>query len=110
MTRYSFIILVLIGIAIICKAGVIMFAERQYWKDVADRFVKEKRNRSPNPAGNIISSDILMASGLPEYKIYMDFKAGGHLKDSHESIWFPSVMVCTRFFPDKSKAKFKSIY
>ena len=33
MTRYSFIILmmVLIGIAIICKAGVIMFAERQYW-------------------------------------------------------------------------------
>ena len=38
MTRYSFIILmmVLIGIAIICKAGVIMFAERQYWKDVAD--------------------------------------------------------------------------
>ena len=50
MTRYSFIILmmVLIGIAIICKAGVIMFAERQYWKDVADRFVR-KRNRSPNP-------------------------------------------------------------
>ena len=44
MLRFSFIILVmvLIGIAIICKAGVIMFAERQYWKDVADRFVKEK--------------------------------------------------------------------
>jgi len=43
MLRFSFIILVmvLIGIAIICKAGVIMFAERQYWKDVADRFVKE---------------------------------------------------------------------
>ena len=32
MLRFSFIILVmvLIGIAIICKAGVIMFAERQY--------------------------------------------------------------------------------
>ena len=44
MTRYSFIILmmVLIGIAIICKAGVIMFAERQYWKDVADRFDERK--------------------------------------------------------------------
>ena len=37
MLRFSFIILVmvLIGIAIICKAGVIMFAERQYWKDVS---------------------------------------------------------------------------
>ena len=46
MLRFSFIILVmvLIGIAIICKAGVIMFAERQYWKDVADRFVKENRS------------------------------------------------------------------
>ena len=84
MTRYSFIILmmVLIGIAIICKAGVIMFAERQYWKDVADRFVKENVTVRPT-RGNIISSDgQLMASSLPEYKIYMDFKAGGHLKDS----------------------------
>ena len=58
MTRYSFIILmmVLIGIAIICKAGVIMFAERQYWKDVADRFVKENVTVRPT-RGNIISSD-----------------------------------------------------
>ena len=33
MIRFSFIILimVLVGIAIICKAGVIMFAERQYY-------------------------------------------------------------------------------
>ena len=44
MTRYSFIILVmvLVGLAIVVKAGVIMFAERQYWQDVADRFVKEE--------------------------------------------------------------------
>ena len=75
MLRFSFIILVmvLIGIAIICKAGVIMFAERQYWKDVADRFVKENVTVRPT-RGNIISSDgQLMASSLPEYKIYMDF-------------------------------------
>ena len=33
MTRYAFIILmmVFIGIAIICKSDVIMFAELQYW-------------------------------------------------------------------------------
>ena len=39
MLRYYFIILimVLVGIAIVFKAGVIMFAERQYWNDVADR-------------------------------------------------------------------------
>ena len=43
MTRYFFVVLVmgLIGVAIIVKGTVIMFAERQYWQDVADRFVKE---------------------------------------------------------------------
>ena len=76
MLRYYFIILimVLVGVAIVFKAGIIMFAERQYWKDVADRFVKENVTVRPN-RGNIISSDgQLMASSLPEYKIYMDFK------------------------------------
>ena len=82
--RYSFIILVmvLVGLAIVIKAGVIMFAERQYWHDVADRFVKENVTVRQN-RGNIISSDgQLMASSLPEYKIYMDFKAGGIHKDT----------------------------
>jgi cell division protein FtsI (penicillin-binding protein 3) len=71
MLRYTFVILmmVLAGIAIIVKAGVIMFAERNYWKDVADRFVKENVAIRPN-RGNIISSDgQLMASSLPEYRI-----------------------------------------
>ena len=110
MTRYSFIILVmvLVGIAIVFKAGVIMFAERQYWKDVADRFVKEEVPLIPN-RGNIISSDgQLMASSLPEYKIYMDFKAGGELKDSLLMLYldsicdglhqiFPDICCCHRF-------------
>ena len=40
MTRYFFVILLmaLIGVAIVVKAGITMFAERQYWQDVADRF------------------------------------------------------------------------
>ena len=34
MTRYFFVILLmaLIGVAIVVKAGITMFAERQYWK------------------------------------------------------------------------------
>ena len=66
----------LIGVAIVVKAGITMFAERQYWQDVADRFVKENVTVKPN-RGNIISSDgKLMASSLPEYRIYMDFMSG----------------------------------
>ena len=111
MIRYSFIILimVLVGIAIIFKAGIIMFAERQYWNDVADRFVKENVTVQPN-RGNIISSDgQLMASSLPEYKIYMDFKAGGINKDTLLIKYLDS--ICDglhQIFPDKSKAEFKS--
>ena len=78
MTRYFFVILLmaLIGVAIVVKAGITMFAERQYWQDVADRFVKENVTVKPN-RGNIISSDgKLMASSLPEYRIYMDFMSG----------------------------------
>ena len=58
MTRYFFVVLVmgLLGIAIVVKAAIIMFAERQYWQDVADRFIKENVTVKPN-RGNILSSD-----------------------------------------------------
>lgn len=111
MLRYYFIILimVLVGVAIILKAGIIMFAERQYWKDVADRFVKENVIVRPN-RGNIISSDgQLMASSLPEYKIYMDFKAGGINKDTLLIKHLDSICEgLHQIFPDKSKAEFKN--
>lgn len=110
MTRYFFIILVmgLVGVAIVVKAAFIMFAERQYWNDVADRFVKENVTVKPN-RGNIISADgKLMASSLPEYRIYMDFKAGGIKKDT--MLVNHMNEICEglhKIFPDKSAAEFK---
>ncbi|MEG1685846.1 MAG: penicillin-binding protein [Bacteroides sp.] len=111
MSRYFSIILLmgLVGVAIIVKAGIVMFAERQYWKDVADRFIKENVTVKPN-RGNIISSDgKLMASSLPEYKIYMDFKAGGETKDT--MLVHHLTEICEglhKIFPDKSAEEFKS--
>lgn len=79
--RVTFV-LILIGLAIVIKASIIMFGERKYWHDVANRFIRENLVLLPT-RGNIISSDgKLMASSLPEYKIYMDFQAGGKEKDS----------------------------
>ena len=51
MTRYFFVVLLmgLVGIAIVVKGAMIMFAERQYWHDVADRFVKENVTVKPQP-------------------------------------------------------------
>ncbi len=111
MLRFSLIIfvMVLVGIAIVFKAGIIMFAERQYWHDVADRFVKENVE-VPAIRGNILSADgQLMASSLPEYRIYMDFKAGGKEKDSLLMLYMDS--ICDglhQIFPDKSAREFKA--
>ncbi len=109
-TRYFFVVLVLAlaGAGIVVRAGIIMFGERQYWNDVAERFVKENVAVNPN-RGNILSADgDLMASSLPEYRIYMDFKAGGERKDSLLMLYMDS--ICRglhKIFPDKSAGEFK---
>ena len=108
--RYTFFVLImaLLAIAVIVKAGIIMFAERQYWKDVADRFVRENVIVFPT-RGNIISADgKLMASSLPEFRIYMDFKAGGVKKDT--MLMNHLQEICEglhKIFPDKSAAEFR---
>ena len=99
------------AVAIIIKASVIMFFQKDYWQEVADRFVKENVTVTPN-RGHILSSDgKLMASSLPEYRIYMDFLAGGAKKDS---LLFKVHIneVCeglSRILPDRSPAQFKRI-
>ena len=111
MTRYFFVVLLmsLMGIAVVGKACLIMFAEQGYWKDVADRFVREGVPVKPN-RGNILSADgKLMASSLPEYRIYMDFKAGGYQKDT--MLMNHLTEICEglhKIFPDRSVAQFKA--
>ena len=110
MMRYFFVVLVLslVGIAIVVRAGIIMFAENRYWQEVADRFVRENVTVKPN-RGNILSADgQLMASSLPEYRIYMDFKAGGKEKDSLLMKHMDEICKgLNRIFPDRTAAQFK---
>lgn len=82
MPRYSVIIIVmiLVGFAILGKVVHTMTVKRPYWEKV---FARLKVDSMPDPAqrGNILSCDgQLMASTLPEYRIFMDFKAGGFRK------------------------------
>ena len=128
ITHRYFLVIVIMGltcIAIIVKAGIIMFGERQYWKEVSDRFVKDSVIVKPN-RGNILSSvGQLMASSLPEYKIYMDFmvakkkdetdeekKRRQKLQHQKDSILTANLdSICRgmhKIFPDKSVAEFKS--
>ncbi len=110
MPRYMAIavVLTIVGLAVIGKAFYIMTAKKQYWTDVADRLKRDSVSVKPK-RGNILSCDgQLMASSIPEYKIFMDFKAGGEEKDS---IWQEKVdSICMglhEIFPQKTAEEFK---
>ena len=117
MPRYFAIavVLTLIGFAVVGKAMYIMTAKKDYWTQVASRLKRDSVTVKPN-RGNILSSDgQLMASSLPEYKVYMDFQAGAN--DSlgahkRDSIWAEKIdsisYELNQIFPSKSAAEFKA--
>ena len=111
MPRYMIIavVLTLIGIAIIGKAFYIMTAKKQYWTEVADRLKRDSVSVKPT-RGNILSCDgQLMATSIPEYKLFIDFQAAAFADG--DSLWLDKVdSVCDglhRIFPSKSAAEFK---
>lgn len=69
------VLLTLAGLGILFKAAYVMFAERSYWEEVRDRLVADNVELQPL-RGNIFSADgQLLATSLPEYKVYIDFVA-----------------------------------
>lgn len=112
MPRYSLIcmLLTLVALAVLIKAGYIMTAQRSYWEQVAKR---ETRDSVPVPSqrGNILSDDgQLLASSLPEFKLYMDFKQLHEAKN--DSLWEAKLdSICMGLhdiFPEKSAHDFKA--
>ena len=111
MPRYMIIavVLTLIGIAIIGKAFYIMTAKKQYWTEVADRLKRDSVSVKPT-RGNILSCDgQLMATSIPEYKIFMDFQAAAFVDG--DSLWQDKVdSVCeglSKIFPTITAHEFK---
>ena len=117
MPRYFAIavVLTLLGVAVVGKAMYIMTAKKDYWTQVADRLKRDSVSVKPN-RGNILSCDgQLMASSIPEYKIFMDFQAGTADSVSslhHDSLWAEKIdSICyelNQIFPSKSASEFKA--
>ena len=108
--RYMAIALVMtfIGVAVIGKALYIMTAKKQYWTEVADRLKRDSVSVKPN-RGNILSCDgQLMATSIPEYKIFMDFQGAAFENDS---LWLDKVdSICEglhKIFPQRTAEEFK---
>lgn len=112
MPRYSAfaILMALVAAAVVVRMLYLMTAKRDYWIHVADRVKKDSVSVKPN-RGNILSCDgQLMASSLPEYKMFMDFKA---LHESQtDTLWEQKVdtlcLCLHQIFPEKTAAEFKS--
>ena len=117
MPRYFAIavVLTLIGVAVLGKAMYIMTAKKDYWTQVASRLKRDSVSVKPN-RGNILSCDgQLMASSIPEYKVFIDFQAGatdsvGNRK--RDSLWALHIdTICTelhKIFPTRNAEEFKS--
>lgn len=111
MPRYFMIAVVLtvIGVAVLVKALYIMTAKKEYWTEVADRLKRDSVSVKPT-RGNILSCDgQLMASSIPEFKLFMDFQA---LNESgKDSLWMEKLdSICAglhEIFPEKSAEEFK---
>ncbi len=108
--RYSYIaaLMTILGILVVVKAIYIMTVRHDYWMEVAKQKKFDSLTVSPN-RGNILSDDgELMASSLPEYKMYFDFKVGGEKKDSLWRVKVDSIcMGLHDIFPEKSAEDFK---
>lgn len=109
--RYSVIAIVmsLIALAVLGKTIYTMTAKRSYWMEVASLQKKDSVKVKPT-RGNILSCDgQLMASSLPEFKVYMDFNA---LKEAgNDTAFVDSITYISKglnnIFPEKSASEFK---
>ena len=104
-------LMALLAIAVVLKTLYIMAAKRDFWMQVADR-VKVDNKPIPPVRGNILSCNgQLLASSLPQYKIFMDFRAL-HAA-GNDSVWSVKLdSVCdglSRIFPEKTPQYFRTL-
>lgn len=77
MNRYFWVIAIafLLGLLIVGKMCYLTFVQGEYWAKVSQRFTKENVEITPQ-RGNILAADgQVLATSLPEYRLYMDFIA-----------------------------------
>ena len=117
MLRYLSIavVLTLVCLAVVVKAGVIMTANKDYWEKVAKRQKRDSLVLKPT-RGNILSCDgQLMASSLPEFKAYFDFqsinKKDTALLHKMDTLWHKKLdslcMGLHKLFPERSPESFR---
>lgn len=111
LPRYRAIgwVVVVLAIYIVGKAATIMTVDRDYWTQVSDRLKADSVPVKPS-RGNILSADnALLASSLPEYKLYLDFRTMRETKT--DTLWAAKEdSICEglhNIFPQQTKEEFR---
>ena len=110
--RFSCLVIIMMAVtlAMLGKALYMMTAERKFWLDVSERVKLDSTAITPT-RGNILSCDgKLMASSLPEFEIFMDFKT---LHDAGtDTLWREDIDAIATglndIFPERSAHDFKT--
>lgn len=127
MPRYliAAVALTLVGLAVIAKAAYTMTAEKEWWAAVARNQVNTADSIKLPNRGNILSCDgQLLAGSIPEYEMFIDFRAGLQRIDSvtfiedtawvrkRNELWLEKIdSICDglhRIFPEKSAEDFRA--
>ena len=90
MPRYMFVavLLALCGVAVIVKAAYTMTAEKQWWLTVQKNQVNTADSIKKPNRGNVLSCDgQLLAGSIPEYEIFLDFRAGYQNNVPEDTAW-----------------------
>jgi len=110
ITRFGIVyaIAVLIMLPILFSAGKTIFKEGDFWRGQGTKYKKDSLIVKPN-RGNILACDgKLLASSIPSYKLYMDFKADGFNMDTLNKYMDDiAVFLATDIYKNKNKEEIK---
>jgi cell division protein FtsI (penicillin-binding protein 3) len=82
------VLLALCGVAVIVKAAYTMTAEKQWWLTVQKNQVNTADSIKKPNRGNVLSCDgQLLAGSIPEYEIFLDFRAGYQNNVPEDTAW-----------------------
>ncbi|MBO4805556.1 MAG: transpeptidase family protein [Paludibacteraceae bacterium] len=98
----------LMAFCIVGSAVMTIARDGERWRQVGSTYKRDSLEISPN-RGNILACDgKLLASTIPSYTLYMDFRADGMVKDTLYK-YIDSLSIClSRVYTDKSPAELKN--
>ena len=82
------VLLSIVGVAVVVKAGYTMTVDRDYWLAVQKNQINQADSLKKPNRGNVLSCDgQLLAGSIPEYEIFIDFRAGYNKKEKEDTVW-----------------------